>query len=153
MERQLEFGAATHCRQAGSAEHEVACSEHLENAHSWQAGLIGLPASRGGGDDWHCPEVHAQEVAPHEPPIGPVDDPRQQRPAHQPHAERPVQAAQPVASEHSSTGVTVPLSTVGVPASRGVVTHAAYAPYCAWHAAKGNVVDAEHEGVAVWVHA
>ena len=131
MERQLEFGDTTHCRQAGSDEHAFACSGHVAKAHDWQAGLIGPPASRGGGDDWHCPEVHAHEVSPHEPPMGPVDDPRQQRPAHHPHDDLAVQAAQSAASEHPSIGVTVPLSlagtplsTVGVPASWGVVTQA-----------------------------
>jgi hypothetical protein len=60
-----------------------------------------------------------------------VEDPRQQRPAHQPHDDRPVQAAQSAASEHSSIGVTIPLSlggtplsTAGEPASCGVETHA-----------------------------
>jgi len=123
LERQVSLGARTHCRHAGSDAHALACSGHSANAHCWHAELTPPPASRGGGVAVHCPEVHAQGASPQDPPMGPEDMPRQQRPPHQPHVERPVQSEQLVALMHSSAGA--PLSLGGVPASEGVSTHEA----------------------------
>jgi hypothetical protein len=111
-----------------SPEQADACAGQLEIAQLWQAGVMVKPASAGPALHWL--EVHAHAVPPQEPPVGPLDPPRQHRPAHQPHDERRVHAPQSVASAHSSgplpvsVGPVVPASGVAAPASRGEATHA-----------------------------
>jgi hypothetical protein len=152
LERQSGDGAATQRAHAGSDTQAPASEAHWENAHSWHAGFTPTPASRGGGALAHCPEVHAHGDPPQEPPRGPVDEPGQQRPPHQPQVERAVHAAQSLALTHSSVGAPASMGP-GAPASGAdAPTQATKAAYRASHPTNGNGAPSLHAGAAARAH-